>query len=136
MTRRERHTAAAARRDAEQLAALCAVIAAADPGATASSGRAAVEKAAPGRGARTRLLAQLRSDPSLLTTGSSQATSATETPIIVLTCRNCRRDMENLLLTVSFPFFLTVLPHCSSGLLFRIDLRVLPANAGHRPNIT
>jgi hypothetical protein len=76
VTRRERYAAAAARRDAEQLAALCALIAATDPTATASLGRAAVDKAAPGRGARTRLLAQLRGDPSLLTTGSSQATLA------------------------------------------------------------
>jgi hypothetical protein len=57
--------------------------------------------------------------------GAAQATKATETPIIVLSCRNCRRDMEKLLLTVPFPFFLTVKPTWIAALCYGILGRLL-----------
>ncbi len=76
MSRRERVQRAADQRDAATRSAIVELVQNADPQLDAETIAAVVVSVAAGRGARSLLLKQLRADPSLLSSGGSQATLA------------------------------------------------------------
>lgn len=105
MTRRERAHRAADQRDAATRAAIVELVQDADPSLDPEMIAAAVMSVAAGRGARTRLLKQLRADRSLLTSGGSRATlavcrlaaalrAAGATAIVLPRCACCGQGVE------------------------------------------
>lgn len=105
MTRRARAQRHAAEHDAATQAGIVELIQDAEPKLGGEAITLAVLSVATGRGARTRLLEQLRVDRSLLTAGGSQATlavcrlaaglrAAGATTIVLPRCARCHREVE------------------------------------------
>ena len=105
MKRGERAQRPADQRDAATRAAIVALVQDTDPTLDPEMIAAATVSVAAGRGARTRLLKQLRADPSLLTCDGSQATlavcrlaaqlqAAGAKNIVLPRCARCNQDAE------------------------------------------